>query len=174
MINRSSRFYIEAGQGLVSSLLETHCIWLQQAPALWGFNSPNENIPRAMNSTQQTPVWTRHSAGSYQRPGPGRGRPHSCLPSRRRRCSSTPAWWHWGPACCHTDWRRSGYSSILSFLLRVDLLLSLKRKQARVLREYIKSTCIAMESKQSGLDVPTALHLRKAAFYSVSDSSTSR
>ena len=174
MINRSSRIYIEAGQGLVSSFLETHSIWLQQVPALWGFNNPNENIPRPVNSTQQIPVWTQHSADSYQSPGPDRGKSHSCLPTQHRRCSSTPAWWPWEPARCHTDWRRSGYSSILSFLLWVHLLLSLKRKQERVLTGYIKSTCIAMESKQSGLDVPTALHLRKAAFYSVSDSSTAR
>ena len=141
---------------------------------LWGLSNPNENIPRPMNSTQQIPVWTQRSADSYQCPGPGRGKSHNYLPTQHRRCSSTPAWWHWEPARCHKDWRRLDYSSILSSLLWADLLLSLKRKQKRVLTGYIKSTCIAMESKHNGLDVPMAFNLQKAAFYSVSDSSTSR
>ena len=99
----------------------------QQMLPFQGFNNPNENIPRPMNTTQQIPVWTQHLANSYQSPRPGRGKFHSYLPTQHQRYSSILVWWHWGPARCHKDWRHLDYSSTLSFLLWVDLLLSLKR-----------------------------------------------
>lgn len=144
-----------------------------------GFNNPNENIPRPMNTTQQIPVWTQHLANSYQSPRPGRGKSHSYLPTQHQRYSSILVWWHWGPARCHKDWRRLDYSSTLSFLLWVDLLLSLKRAekvkksvdrihQIHLYHNGIENTVV----KKSGR--ANALHLQKAAFHFMLDFSTSR
>lgn len=98
----------------------------------------------------QTPVWSHHSADSYQSPRPGRGRSHSYLPTRPQRYSSILVWWRWGPGHYHRDWHRWDYSSILSFLLWVapSLCLNSEEKGKRVLTRRISS--VPQQSRRHG------------------------
>lgn len=139
----------------------------------------NEKMPKPWTAEDQTQLWTHHSAGPYQSPPLGKGRSHSCLPTRPRKYSSILVWWRWGPARYHRDWHRWDYSSILSFLPWVDLHLRLKRVE-KVRRgppgpiRSVSQHSRRHNSKKVGVSASFHLHKMALLLSVVVDSSTTR